>query len=336
MTCCHERKELHKNYMMKEFYNNFTYPFSDAIENSEVNGETIFLFLDAEMNNDGFAGKKILDVGCGTGNRSIDIARKFPLANIVGIDFSEKSIELANIQKGSMSNIEFICSDFLTYPVEEQYDFVISMGVVHHLPDPLYGVQKMRSFLKDDGVCILWLYHTYGEYDRLLKRQLLSTLLGEKFQDKLASVALLKEMDFHISSNRYGNGYGNYELSDEDALTRDADAFLNPLVTSFDFVAAFRLMQEARMDWCSIFQICYEEKGSFINLDTDNILPWEIDMDMLLKSPRVFSYYKDLDNRSKLHAIEALVKPTGFTVAAGKNRNGELPLLFEQNKIDFI
>lgn len=319
---------------MKEFYSNFTYPFADAKENSQVNGETIFLFLDAEMGNDGLAGKKILDVGCGTGNRSIDIARKSPLANVVGIDFSEKSIELANIQKESLTNIEFICSDFLTYPVKEQYDFVISMGVIHHLPDPLYGIQKIQEFMNDDGVCILWLYHTYGEFDRLLKRDLLSTLLGEKFQDKLASVALLKDMDFHISSNRYGNGYGTYELSEQDALTRDADAFINPLVISYDFAAGIRHMQEAKMDWCSIFQISYEEKGSFINLDTDNILPWEIDMDMLLQSSLAFTYYVALDKKSKLHAIESLLKPTGFTIAAGKNRKQELPSLFEQNRLD--
>lgn len=248
--------------LIKDFYNTFTYPFSEPKKNSHINGESIFLYLDAELGGSGFAKKKILDLGCGTGNRSIDIARKFPDASVVGIDISERSIQIANNQKEGLSNIEFICDDFTSCQIDQTYDIVISMGVIHHLQDPQSGVRKIRDFMKEDGLCILWLYHTYGEFDRLLMRDLMSILLGEKFYDRNEAVELLRDIGLHISSNRYGSGYGSMDINENDKLSRDADAFLNPLVKTFTFDEAIDLMSKTEMAWCSVFHIFMTRRSS--------------------------------------------------------------------------
>jgi methylase of polypeptide subunit release factors len=45
--------------------------------------------------------KKILDVGCGTGRTSINIAKHFPDAHVIAIDVVDFAIETANRAKGN-------------------------------------------------------------------------------------------------------------------------------------------------------------------------------------------------------------------------------------------
>lgn len=88
----------------------------------------------------------ILDVGCGGGLFTARLAKRFPQAQITGIDISQEAIQIAkeHLQHSSLYNIEYMIPDtpHLNYPVN-QFDVVTATLVCHHLTD-----QDLISFIQ--------------------------------------------------------------------------------------------------------------------------------------------------------------------------------------------
>ena len=84
-----------------------------------------------------FAGKKILDFGCGSGASSMILARMFPDAQIVGIELEEKLLRIARARLDfyQYPNIEFFLSPSGNeLPTEiGEFEFVIMSAVYEHL-----------------------------------------------------------------------------------------------------------------------------------------------------------------------------------------------------------
>lgn len=99
--------------------------------------------------------KVILDVGCGSGYTSLILAEANPGAKIVGMDISEKSVELA---RQRLRYHGFNNSEFYTLTAEElpslnlEFDYINCDEVLYLLPDPIAGLQAMKSVLKPDGI----------------------------------------------------------------------------------------------------------------------------------------------------------------------------------------
>jgi len=62
---------------VQKFYDRYPYPLAEVKTSSNLNGGTLFSFLDYELRAKGFNGKTFLDAGCGTGHRILDIAKAF-------------------------------------------------------------------------------------------------------------------------------------------------------------------------------------------------------------------------------------------------------------------
>lgn len=100
-------------------------------------------------------GKVILDAGCGSGYKSLALAKANPGATIVGIDFSSESVKLAQqrLQYHNIANAEFY-----TLPIEElpqlgkEFDYINCDEVLYLLPDPALGLQAMKAVLKPQGI----------------------------------------------------------------------------------------------------------------------------------------------------------------------------------------
>lgn len=73
-------------------------------------------------------GKSILDVGCGQGIRTRQIAEQFPQSQVVGIDRSETMIEAAKTSSGSSPNLSFYCRDILDLPFEPDLGYPFKAG----------------------------------------------------------------------------------------------------------------------------------------------------------------------------------------------------------------
>jgi len=103
-----------------------------------------------------FEGKLGLDAGCGFG-RHIYHAAQFG-AEMVGLDISA-AIDVARQHTKNLPNVHLLQADIHRPPFRPQtFDFVYSIGVLHHLPDPRQGFWALRPLLKPGGAIFIWVY----------------------------------------------------------------------------------------------------------------------------------------------------------------------------------
>lgn len=99
--------------------------------------------------------KLILDAGCGSGYKSLILAAANPGAKIVGVDISEKSVELARqrLQYHGFDNTEFHAISIEELPsLGLDFDYINCDEVLYLFPDPAIGLQAMKSVLKPNGI----------------------------------------------------------------------------------------------------------------------------------------------------------------------------------------
>src|ERR1700737_2039723 len=107
---------------------------------------------------------KILDAGCGTGNITVKLAEKFPSARVLGVDFSENSLAKARLlaQRRRVSNVDFrhqdLMNEFPSGEIREGYDFAMSIGCLHHIPNPAIALRHIRAVLSKEAVLIFGVY----------------------------------------------------------------------------------------------------------------------------------------------------------------------------------
>jgi SAM-dependent methyltransferase len=103
-----------------------------------------------------FRGKTGLDAGCGFGRHLFYAASMG--AETVGMDFSAAATQaLRNV--GNLANAHVVQGDIFRPPFRRQaFDFIYSIGVLHHLPDPEAGFQALLPLLKPGGAVLVWVY----------------------------------------------------------------------------------------------------------------------------------------------------------------------------------
>jgi SAM-dependent methyltransferase len=117
-------------------------------------GENYFDIVPANLLN---KSAQVLDVGCGTGRWSYYVADKVNF--IECIDPSKAVLAAANLLK-SKSNIRITQAsvDNIPFP-DNSFDFVFSLGVLHHVPDTKEAVKKCVQKVKRNGHILLYLYY---------------------------------------------------------------------------------------------------------------------------------------------------------------------------------
>ena len=103
---------------------------------------------------------KVLVAGCGTGQQILH-TQIYKNAQVTCIDISLSSLAYAQrkIDELEISNVELIQMDILeVYLLEEHFDIILCSGVLHHMDDPLKGLNSLLSILKKDGFLKLGLY----------------------------------------------------------------------------------------------------------------------------------------------------------------------------------
>lgn len=128
---------------------------------TQLDTETRHRSRDAFLRRTGFTpanleGKLVLDVGCGSGRYS-DIAGRFG-GNVVGIDLS-LAVEAAHRNLRERDNTAFLQADIFSLPfAESTFDFIFSIGVLHHTPDTRAAFLRLPPLLRPGGRISIWVY----------------------------------------------------------------------------------------------------------------------------------------------------------------------------------
>jgi SAM-dependent methyltransferase len=109
------------------------------------------------------AGKLVLDVGCGMG-RYAEVATKWG-ATVVGIDLS-RAVEAARRNLVGRDAVILQADAFHLPFAPESFDYIYSLGVLHHTPDCEAAVKNLPRFLKPGGELAVWLYSSYNRWYR--------------------------------------------------------------------------------------------------------------------------------------------------------------------------
>ncbi len=100
--------------------------------------------------------KKILDVGCGTGNALALMAKENREAEYYGIDISAQMIKNAREKTGNLANFEFKIANSENIPYKDNsFHLVFSSNSFHHYPNPLKALKEIKRVLKDGGTFFL-------------------------------------------------------------------------------------------------------------------------------------------------------------------------------------
>ena len=94
----------------------------------------------------------ILDVGCGPGSITADLALLVPEGKIVGVDASETAINAASARQDLPSNCTFHTADAMNLPYPDAtFDVVQTSQLLCHLSDPVGAMKEFRRVCKEGG-----------------------------------------------------------------------------------------------------------------------------------------------------------------------------------------
>jgi SAM-dependent methyltransferase len=118
--------------------------------------EQQFLSWIEPIGRDFFPGKLVLDCGCGKG-RHLVLSAEFGAHEVIGIDLSE-AVDAAFANTRHLPNVHVVQADIYELPLKREFDYVYSIGVLHHLPDPEGGFRKLVETLAPGGTISAWVY----------------------------------------------------------------------------------------------------------------------------------------------------------------------------------
>ncbi|HEX4758858.1 MAG TPA: methyltransferase domain-containing protein [Terracidiphilus sp.] len=101
-------------------------------------------------------GMKVLDVGCGTGAITADIATRVgPSGSVHGIDRDATLIVIAQNSHSAIPNLTFEVIDVLALSTDRRYDLVTTARTLQWISEPVNAIRKMVQCLIPQGVIAL-------------------------------------------------------------------------------------------------------------------------------------------------------------------------------------
>ena len=147
---------------------------------------------------------RILDAGCGTGVSTEYLVHLNKSAEVVGIDISEGALKVAKerCQRSGATGVEF--HHLSLYDVDRlsgEFDLINCVGVLHHLPDPIRGIQALAQKLAPGGLMHIFVYGELGRWEIQLMQQAIALLQGDKQGDYRDGVQLGRQLFASLPEN---------------------------------------------------------------------------------------------------------------------------------------
>jgi SAM-dependent methyltransferase len=196
---------------------------------------------------------RILDAGCGTGVSSDYLCHLNPGASLLAVDISSGALAVARERlrrSGAAARVRELRVEqrsLLDLAGEGHFDYINSVGVLHHLDRPLEGLRALAERLSPDGMLHLFLYADAGRWE-IHRSQRALALMGvgtgaEGLRLGRELFAVLPE------GNRLRRHHQERWALDTAADANFADMYLHPQETSYDVAALMRLIEQAGLSF---------------------------------------------------------------------------------------
>ena len=180
--------------------------------------------------------EKILDIGCGDGKLTSELAHYVPNGSVIGIDNSEQMIEFAKnkFPETRYSNLSFQYADTQSLDNDNEFDVIVSIAclsiIVNHTPVLL----KIHQSLKNSGKVLL-IFLGKGKYNAI--SSVISNLLNsQKWHNQLAdkvSYGFYDVEEYSELLNKSGFKPERIELCDENITYEGKEALTRAIRTKW-------------------------------------------------------------------------------------------------------
>ncbi len=246
--------------VVSAFYDRFPYP-GDPLEDGPPPGynwrwcvDTALAFCTGSLPPRGPAAEplRILDAGCGTGVSSDYLAHLNPGSELLAVDISAGALAVARERLrrsggDQRSAVRIEQRSLLDLAGEGPFDYINSVGVLHHLRQPQAGLASLSALLKPGGVLHLFLYADGGRWEIHRSQRALGLLAVGTGTEGLRLGRQLFEM--LPASNRLARQQRERWALDTAADANFADMYLHPQETSYNLASLFAFVESADLDF---------------------------------------------------------------------------------------
>lgn len=236
---------------------------------------------------------RILDAGCGSGVSTEYLVHLNPQAQVVGIDISEGTLAVAKerCQRSKADRVQFRqLSLYDADQIEGEFDLINSVGVLHHLDDPIRGIQALAKKLAPGGLMHIFVYGELGRWEISLMQRAIALLQNDKVGDYRDGVEVGRKLFSALPENNRIVKREKERWSMENQ--RDecfADMYVHPQEIDYNIETLFELIDASGLD--------------FLGFSNPNF--WQIER-LLSKDPDLQERAKKLSDREIYRLIELL------------------------------
>ena len=196
---------------------------------------------------------RILDAGCGTGVSTDYLCHLNPGAQVLGIDISDGALAVARerLQRsGAEAQVASLRQEqrsLLDLAGEGPFDYINSVGVLHHLDQPEAGLRSLAALLAPDGLLHLFLYADAGRWEIHRTQAALELLsAGTGAEGLRLGRQLLETLP---EGNRLARHHRERWAVDCAADANFADMYLHPQETSYNLERLFAFIETAGLQF---------------------------------------------------------------------------------------
>lgn len=242
---------------------------------------------------------RILDAGCGTGVGTEYLAHLNPQATIVGIDLSTGALAVAKerCQKSGATGVEFQhLSLFDVAQLPGEFDLINCVGVLHHTPDPITGIQALAKKLAPGGLLHIFVYGELGRWEIKLMQEAIALLQADKRGDYSDGVSVGRQLFATLPAENCLRKREQDRWSLENQ--RDAyfaDMYVHPQEIDYSIPTLFELIDASGLEF----------------LGFSNPQVWNLER-LIAGAPELIERAKTLTDRQRYRLIE-LLDPQAIT-----------------------
>ncbi|MEM8552098.1 MAG: class I SAM-dependent methyltransferase, partial [Pseudomonadota bacterium] len=122
--------------------------------------------LNETIENAGLAdGQRILELGCGWGSLTLEMAERFPNASIVAVSnsSSQRAFILGRAAERGFNNLTVITADMAEFDAGGPFDRIVSIEMFEHMSNWRALLERTRSWLADDGRLFIHIFTNRGQ-----------------------------------------------------------------------------------------------------------------------------------------------------------------------------
>lgn len=242
---------------------------------------------------------RILDAGCGTGVGTEYLVHSNPQAQVIGIDLSAGTLAVAQerCQRSGANRVQF--QHLSLYDAEQlpgKFDWINCVGVLHHLPDPIRGIQALASKLAPGGIMHIFVYAALGRWEIQLMQEAIALLQGNHRGDYRDGVQVGRQLFATLpEDNRLVRRERERWSMENQRDECFADMYVHPQEIDYTIDTLFRLIDASGLSF----------------LGFSNPQTWQLEP-LIGKEPTLLERTHSLSDRQRYRLVE-LLNPEAIT-----------------------